>query len=365
MQTSAQNTHADPRIDQAKAWLLDRSSELQACGLTVAVETCRPASSDASFRRYFRFDGQIHGQAGQVILMDAPPDKEDIRPFVAIDQLLEQAGLSVPKIWASDSRQGFLLCSDLGQETYLAALNATRDSLAPTTELYRDAWQALVQLQRFSVEKISPVPTGSLPSDKNSTTGLGPYSAEKLMQEMRLFDEWYLGRHKPLALSVSERDGLMQVYERVLAACLAQPSVIVHRDYHSRNLMVMAKNNPGVLDFQDAVIGPITYDLVSLLRDAYIEWPEDLQIDWAVRYWQDARRAGLPVSDDFGEFWRDFEWMGLQRHIKVLGIFARLYHRDGKENYLNDLPVVMRYAMSVARRYQGLGPLAKILERCA
>lgn len=365
MQTSAQKTHSDPRIDLAKAWLNDRSRELQAGGLTVAVESCRPASSDASFRRYFRFDGQIQGQAGQVILMDAPPDKEDIRPFVAIDQLLTRAGLSVPKIWASDSSQGFLLCSDLGQETYLAALDAAKDSEPRITALYRDAWQALVRLQRFSVEKIPVCTTASLPSEKNSATGLGPYSPEKLMQEMRLFDEWYLGRHKPIGLSPSERDGLMAVYERLLAACLAQPAVIVHRDYHSRNLMVLTQNNPGILDFQDAVIGPITYDLVSLLRDAYIEWPEELQIDWAVRYWQDARKAGLPVSDDFGNFWRDFEWMGLQRHIKVLGIFARLYHRDGKENYLNDLPVVMRYAMSVARRYQGLGPLAKILERCA
>lgn len=364
MQPSPQNTHSDPRIDLAKVWLEDRSAELQALGLTISAQSCRPASSDASFRRYFRFDAQIHGQAGHVVLMDAPPDKEDIRPFVAIDHLFEQAGLSVPKIWASDSQQGFLLCSDLGQKTYLAALTESRDKPAECTRLYRDAWQALVKLQAFSIAKVPPLATGSLPNEQNPACGLNPYGAEKLMQEMRLFDEWYLGRHKPIDLSASDRESLMQVYDRILSACLAQPAVIVHRDYHSRNLMVMAQANPGVLDFQDAVIGPITYDLVSLLRDAYIEWPEDVQIDWAVRYWQDARKAGVPVANDFGEFWRDFEWMGLQRHIKVLGIFARLYHRDGKENYLNDIPLVGRYAMSVARRYQGLGPLAKLLERC-
>jgi len=364
MQPSPQPSHFDPRIKQAHAWLEHHRDALKAAGLALRPETCRPASSDASFRRYFRIDGLVNDQPGHVILMDAPPDKEDIRPFIAIDHLLASAGLTVPKLWLSDVGQGFLVCGDLGQQTYLSELQAHHQSPETCTRLYQDAWQALIRLQEFSVSVIPPCPTGDL-EGPDVRTGLRPYSGAKLMQEMRLFDEWYLGRHTSIELRVSERDSLMQVYDRIVAQCVSQPAVIVHRDYHSRNLMLLSHGNPGVLDFQDAVIGPITYDLVSLLRDAYIEWPEEVQIDWAVRYWQDARNAQLPVPDDFGDFWRDFEWMGLQRHIKVLGIFARLYHRDGKENYLRDLPVVTRYAMSVARRYQGLGPLAKLLERCA
>jgi N-acetylmuramate 1-kinase len=364
MSLSAQTPPDDPRILQAKAWLTTGRSVLQAMGLELALDTCRPASSDASFRRYFRFDAQIDRRPGHLILMDAPPDKEDIRPFIAIGHLLEKAGVSVPRIWQSNADEGFLLCSDLGQQTYLAELRANESDPDRCTLLYQDAWRALITMQSFSITALTPCPTSAVPA-VHGPTGLNAYGTAKLMQEMRLFDEWYLGRHAPIALTNSERNDLMQVYDRITAQCLAQPAVIVHRDYHSRNLMVTPDRNPGVLDFQDAVLGPITYDLVSLLRDAYIEWPEEIQIDWAVRYWQDARAARLPVSDDFGEFWRDFEWMGLQRHIKVLGIFARLYYRDGKENYLKDLPVVMRYAQSVARRYQGLGPLAKILERCA
>jgi aminoglycoside/choline kinase family phosphotransferase len=336
---------------QAAAWIGGQSRQLAGLGWELDSGSMRPASSDASFRRYFRLDGVHRGQKAHLILMDAPPDKEDIRPFIHIDRLMAGCGMHVPHIVADDASQGFLLCSDLGSTTYLAALNERRHDDAACLGLYRDAWQALIKLQSFDVTR--------------TAHGLAAYSREKLLQEMRLFDEWYLGRHLSYIMTEAERDALMTVYELVLTACLQQPAVIVHRDYHSRNLMVAAENNPGVLDFQDAVIGPISYDLVSLLRDAYVEWPEEVQIDFAARYWRDARQAGLAIADDFGAFWRDFEWMGLQRHLKVLGIFARLHHRDGKSNYLNDLPLVMRYTVSVARRYQGLGPLAKLLERLA
>ncbi len=342
----------DPRFESARTWLEQRTETLAQSGWAIHPDSLRPASSDASFRRYFRVDGEHHGRPSQMILMDAPPEKEAIEPFVRVDELFARAGLNVPHLWAYDTTLGFLLCSDLGTTTYAARLQELGHAAEACDGLYRDAWQALIQLQRFD-------PHG------DPSAALPPYDHARLLQEMRLFDEWYLTRHRPTTLSPSERDGLVSIYERIAQACLTQPQVIVHRDFHSRNLMVTQDRNPGVLDFQDAVVGPITYDLVSLLRDAYVQWPEEVQIDWAVRYWQDARKAGLPVAADFSDLWRDIEWMGLQRHLKVLGIFARLYYRDGKENYLKDIPLVWQYAHSVARRYQGLGPLAKLLERCA
>ena len=349
------NALPDARLTQALRWIEDQAPQLQAVGWSLAPETLRTASSDASFRRYFRIDGQHAGRASHLILMDAPPQREDIRPFIAIDQLLHSAGLHVPTIWRDDPEQGFLLCTDLGSNTYAQALADRGHDPAACARLYTDATEALVKLQAFSVAQ----------ARTPAVTALAPYDHGRLMQEMRLFDEWFLGKHRPITLSAMEKEELVAIYERIAQHCLAQPTVIVHRDYHSRNLMVTADNNPGILDFQDAVMGPITYDLVSLLRDAYVEWPEETQIDWAISYWERARRAGLPVATDFADFWRDLEWMGLQRHLKVLGIFARLHHRDGKDNYLKDLPLVMRYAIAVARRYQGLGPLAKLLERCA
>jgi len=340
----------DPRLQLALEWLQSLALALGAKGLPIDPGSLRPASSDASFRRYFRLDSASQGGLPSLILMDAPPQHEDIRPFVRVAELLGSAGLNVPKIVEVDYQQGFLLCTDLGKDTYLSVLNQTGPSLEPSPEqdrLYQDAWQALVAMQGLGVRP-------ELPS----------YSEERLDQEMRLFIDWYLLRHLDVQLDPSESDQLDIVFRLVNERCRAQPQVVVHRDFHSRNLMSCEPHRPGILDFQDAVMGPITYDLVSLLRDAYIEWPEEVQIDWAVRYWQDARRAGLPVADDFAEFWKDFEWMGLQRHLKVLGIFARLAHRDGKTGYLGDLPLVGRYAYQVARRYQGLGPLAKRLERC-
>ncbi|MDA8256949.1 MAG: phosphotransferase [Betaproteobacteria bacterium] len=298
-----------------------------------------PASADASFRRYFRAtldDGTTR------IVMDAPPANEDCHPWLHVQQLFQSAGAHVPEVLAQDLERGFLLLSDLGDRTYLQALDA--DNAAP---LYADAIAALVKIQQASRP-------GALPD----------YDAALLRRELELFPEWFLAQHHRLVLSDAERQGLAAVFERILAVNLAEPKVFVHRDYHSRNLMrIDGAGNPGIIDFQDAVYGPISYDMVSLLKDAYIEWDEDLALDWLVRYWEQARKAGLPVAADFGEFFRDYEWMGVQRHVKVLGIFARLYHRDGKDGYLKDLPLVARYLRKACERYGELAPLRKILDK--
>ena len=279
--------------------------------------------------------------------MDAPPAQEDCRPFVHVATLLRGAGLNAPEVIAWDEASGFMLLSDLGSRTYLSALD-DRNARA----LYGDALAALVRMQGISAQ-------GQLPA----------YDRALLSREMQLFPDWYVARHIGTELTADEAEKLAGCVGLIIDNNLAQPAALVHRDYHSRNLMQTGEpgsaDNPGILDFQDAVWGPITYDLASLLRDAYIELDEEVQIDLAVRYWERARKAGLPVGDDFGKFWRDFEWMGLQRHLKVLGIFARLSHRDGKDTYLNDLPLVWRYAHHVATRYNGLGPLAHLLERLA
>jgi N-acetylmuramate 1-kinase len=332
----------DARLALATQWLGASANTLLASGWQLAPESLRPASSDASFRRYFRCDGLHHGKAGSLILMDAPPDREPLAPFIHAAHIFHAAGLQVPEILAMDLAQGFLLLSDLGSTTYLQALTADHDP----QPLYQAAWQALIRLQAHGHQ-----------------IDLPHYSPAKLIAEMQLFEEWFIGRHLNVTLNATEKDTLQNMIQQIATACAAQPQVIVHRDYHSRNLMLMQSPEPGILDFQDAVIGPISYDLVSLLRDAYISWPEEQQLDWAIRYWQDARKASLPVANDFADFWRDFEWMGLQRHLKVLGIFARLYHRDGKAGYLNDLPLVLNYAQSVAMRYVPLAPLARLFKR--
>lgn len=294
-----------------------------------------PASSDASFRRYFRID--LDGET--YIAMDAPPDREDCTSFIHVAELFAQAGVNVPKIIAENLEAGFLLLSDLGRETYLSRLSAeTADAL------YRDANEALIKIQLAS------------------TPGLLPeYDADLLLREMRLFSEWYVPRHLGRTLTAEQNARLSEIYARVIERVLAQPRVFVHRDYHSRNLMVSSPN-PGILDFQDAVLGPITYDLVSLYKDAYIAWEEERILDWVIRYWERAREAGLPVGDDFAAFYRDFEWMGVQRHIKVLGIFARLFHRDGKDAYLQDMPRVLNYLTRTCERYRELAPLAALLD---
>jgi aminoglycoside/choline kinase family phosphotransferase len=297
--------------------------------------TIAPASADASFRRYFR----ATFSSRSLIVMDAPPQHEDCRPFLHAAKLFEDAGTHVPHVHAQDLEQGFLLLSDLGNTTYLQAL-----SPANALELYSAATDALIKIQLASHENKLP-----------------PYDEALLLREMRLFPEWYIAKHLGVTLSEAQNAKLETVFASIVANNLAQPKVYVHRDYHSRNLMV-SEPNPGILDFQDAVYGPITYDLASLFKDAYIRWEEAAVIDWLVRYWEKARKAGLPVHKDFSEFYRDYEWMGAQRHLKVLGIFARLYHRDGKEGYLKDLPLVMAYLRAACVRYIDLKPLLTLLD---
>jgi len=344
-------TWTDPARHAAfDAWLAGVAAQQ---GLDPA--TLRPASADASFRRYLRLDAREAGRPSRIV-MDAPPSHEDCRPFVQVAGLLGGAGLAAPQVLAWDEAQGFLLLSDLGERTYLAELQSLDLSggagLRRADGLYRDAIDTLVSLQRI-----------------DATAAVPAYDRALMQRELDLFPEWYVGRHRGAALTDREREQLARCFDLILKTCLAQPAVLVHRDYHSRNLMLPAQDGaggaagPSILDFQDAVAGPASYDLVSLLRDAYIEWDEAIQIDWAARYWERARRAGVPVADDFGSFWRDYEWMGLQRHLKVLGIFARLSHRDGKDGYLKDLPLVWRYAHHVAMRYSVLTPLARLLER--
>ena len=294
-----------------------------------------PASADASFRRYFR----VSFADKTLIAMDAPPIHEDCQPFLHVAQLFAATGVRVPHIHAQDLAQGFLLLSDLGDTTYLQALNAQT-----AKPLYTAACDALIQLQLGT-----------------RTAELPVYDEALLRREMQLFPDWYLAKHLEVTLTDAQQAKLTQVFDRIIANNLAQPCVYVHRDYHSRNLMV-SEPNPGVLDFQDAVFGPITYDLASLFKDAYIQWDEELVMDWLIRYWEKARKAGLPVRADFGEFYRDYELMGVQRHLKVLGIFARLYHRDGKAGYLNDMPLVMHYLRAACVRYIDLKPLLNLLD---
>ncbi len=299
------------------------------------------ASADASFRRYFRV---TLPDATTRIVMDAPPEHEDCRPFLKVAALFRGAGVHVPEIEAEDLAQGFLLLSDLGSTTYLDALNP---STAPA--LYRDANRALVALQCASQPDVLPV-----------------YDRALLARELDLFPEWYVGRHLGATLDDTQQATLRAVFDKLLASNLAQPQVFVHRDYHSRNLMLSGESfpgNPGILDFQDAVYGPITYDVVSLYRDAYIHWEEDQELDFVIRYWEMARQAKLPVHADFHDFYRDYEWMGAQRQLKVLGIFARLCHRDGKDGYLQDMPTVMAYLRQTCERYLDLRPLARLFDQ--
>ncbi|MCC6535216.1 MAG: phosphotransferase [Burkholderiales bacterium] len=315
------------RLEQLRTWA---SSQVD-----LAAASMVPASEDASFRRYFR----LTLGRGSVIAMDAPPSHEDCSVFVRVARIFREAGANVPKILAQDLERGFLLLTDFGTTPYLQALGQGNADV-----LYRDALDALIRIQRASRAHALP-----------------EYDRGLLARELDLFPQWYVDRHLGCRLDATRTAALGGVIETLLANNLAQPRVFVHRDYHSRNLMVTAPN-PGILDFQDAVFGPITYDLVSLLKDAYIEWPEARILDWCVRYWEMARAASLPVAGDFGHFYRDFEWMGVQRHLKVLGIFARLWHRDGKERYLADLPLVLRHLQRAAERYRELFPLADLLD---
>jgi len=316
------------RLEQLNRWL-EHSVGLP--GYEIA-----PASSDASFRRYFRV--QFEGESR--IVMDAPPDKEDSRPFVVIARKLHAIGLNVPEILAEDLEQGFLLLSDLGSRQYLDELNAQN-----VDRLYGDALGALATLQACGPD------SGELP----------PYDRELLGREMELFREWYLGRHLGLILSDSEQKVLDETFSMLVDSALEQPAVSVHRDYHSRNLMV-SSHNPGILDFQDAVHGPMTYDLVSLLRDCYIAWPRGQVEEWVLGYHDIAIDHGILRGRQPEQFLRWFDLMGVQRHLKATGIFARLNHRDGKPGYLNDIPRTLGYVFEVSTRYPELQPFRELLE---
>jgi len=311
--------------------------------------TLRSASSDASFRRYLRVDTK---GSGSLIVMDAPPPQEDVRPFVAIAALLHDAGLNAPRVLEQQVDEGFLLLTDLGSNLYLGALQdaVARSDTQMRDSLMRDATKALIRLQTHG-----------------DASSLPPYDDALLRRELALFPDWCVTLECGATWTADEHQQWREVCDMLVGSALAQPVVAVHRDYMPRNLMVRSGEpdqgaNPGILDFQDAVRGPVTYDVASLLRDAFISWEEDQEIDWAVRYWEAARKAGVALNDDFGEFWRQLEWMGLQRHLKVLGIFCRLKHRDAKPKYSQDLPRFFNYAHKVAARYNALRPFARMLE---
>ncbi len=275
--------------------------------------------------------------------MDAPPEKEDIRPYVAIAQRFHALGLNVPRILEQDLERGFLLLSDLGERLYLPHLGE-----ATVERLYGDALGALVVLQ-----------TGTY--TENAAGFLPDYDEALLWREMELFRDWYLGRHLGITLNRSRSRTLEEAFEALVASARAQPQVWVHRDYHSRNLLVTGRNNPGIVDFQDAVLGPVTYDLVSLLRDCYIAWPRARVEDWAKGYHALALQSGIPVGEDDARFLEWFDLMGVQRHLKASGIFARLHHRDGKPGYLPDIPRTLGYVLEVSTRHAALAPLAALL----
>ncbi len=326
------------RKAQIKSWLLDE--------LKLPEFDLQPASSDASFRRYFRVfplnDSPISGEDNTLIVMDAPPDKEDTGPFVKVATLMADIGLNVPLIKNSNLTQGFLLLSDLGSKQYLSALNE-----ANVEDLYGDALRALLTLQAKG------------PKDNE----LPPYDYPLLMRELELFREWYLKTHLQLNLSSHEEHMLSDIFQHLAESALSQPKVCVHRDYHSRNLMLTAANNPGILDFQDAVIGPVTYDLVSLLRDCYIAWPKQQVEAWALNYLRQAADAGVIAERDETQLLQWFDWMGVQRHLKATGIFARLNHRDGKPGYLQDIPRTLSYVVEVTSHYKELQPLNDFLQQ--
>jgi len=324
------------------------------------ITSLHPASADASFRRYFRIDGA----SKSFIIMDAPPDKEDSEPFVRIARLLDSAGLLVPQILDWQSSQGFMLLGDLGTKTMLDVLDKqagyehTSSTVNSNLPLYDQALDALVAWQLASKPDVLP-----------------PYDEALLRRELQLFPDWYIAKHKNITLTASQQAILDKAFSHIMANNLASPSVFVHRDFMPRNLMApypeLLKNAQpqqrlGVLDFQDAVYGPITYDIASLMRDAFLSWEEDFVLDVTIRYWQKAKTAGLPLlnewQDDFGAFYKAVEWMGLQRHLKILGIFARLTLRDDKPKYLADTPRFIAYVRNTCNRYIELKPLLRLID---
>jgi N-acetylmuramate 1-kinase len=322
---------SDSRLAELSRWVFD--------DLGFAGAGIEPASADASFRRYFR----LSRGGDTYIVMDAPPEKEDLGPFLSVGRTLLEIGLNVPVVLAKDPKRGFLLLSDLGKRQYLDELVAEA-----ADRLYADALGALCVMQTSENETVRDLP---------------PYSHALLMREMELMPEWFLRRHLGLQVSAAERGMLDRLFETLAQSALAQPAVFVHRDYHSRNLLVTTDDNPGILDFQDAVWGPVTYDLVSLLKDCYIAWPAPQVRAWTLQYREQLLSKGFPLGTSESEFIRGFDLVGLQRHIKVLGIFARLYYRDGKSQYLKDLPRVLRYTRDAAADYAETAEFADFIAK--
>ena len=328
------------RLAAFERWL---SATAPAHGLEPA--TVRLASADASFRRYLRIDHRAP-QTGSLIIMDAPPDKEDCRPFVKVAALMADAGLHVPRVLAWDEPQGFMLLDDLGTQTMIEVLDSSGEGA--NQPLFMRAVDALIAWQLASKPQVLPA-----------------YDEAVLVRELALFPDWYLERHRGVKVEGKARETLDAAFKAIVQRNLASPSVYVHRDFMPRNLMMPAapgESRLGVLDFQDALYGPVTYDIACLMRDAFVSWDEEFVLDITVRYWQKALKAGLPVNRDFGEFYRAVEWMGLQRHLKVAGIFARLTLRDGKPRYLADTPRFIGYIRATAARYRELTPLLKLLD---
>jgi aminoglycoside/choline kinase family phosphotransferase len=323
---------SDSRLANLTRWVLE---DLGFAGASIA-----PASADASFRRYFR----VTQGADSYIVMDAPPDKEDSGPFLTVARILGSLNLNVPIILARDMERGFMLLSDLGSRQYLDALS--QDGAAEG--LYADALKSLCIMQT---------------AEPAVSHGLPRYDRALLLREMELLPEWFLTRHLGLTIEATERAMLKELFESLTQAAVAQPACFVHRDYHSRNLLVTPENNPGILDFQDAVWGPVTYDLASLLKDCYIAWPPARVRQWVLEYRESLLETGFKLDADAAQFLRWFDLMGLQRHIKVLGIFARLFYRDGKSQYLRDLPRVLAYTRDTASMYPETAAFAEFIAR--
>ncbi len=333
------STDTDDRYALVQTWVAGLAKKYG-----IREESLRPASSDASFRRYFRADTAD----GTLIIMDAPPAHEDCRPFVDIAHRLELAELNVPVILENNAEQGLLLLTDLGNDTFYQRIVAGLDD-ATLQAHYRGALQALVTMQQ--------VPTQNLPV----------YDAARLRDELALFPDWYVARHCNATLSENEKSALEAIFDQLTAHNSRQATCFVHRDFHSPNLMFNEHpqdgRGPGIIDFQDAVLGPVSYDLVSLVMDARTTWEEPQQLDWAIRYWEMAKKAGIPVPADFADFHVDYEWMGLQRNLRILGVFARLSIRDGKPHYQQHMPRVNAYVRQVAARYNAFRPLLRLLDR--
>lgn len=326
----------DVRLQHLKVWLDEQLPILftQQDWGAVPPATLTAASSDASFRRYFRWEGE----GRSLIVMDAPPPQENCKPFVDIAFLLAKSGINVPKIYAEDLERGFLLLNDLGNQTYLDVINGEN-----ADDLFDDALQALLAFQQLPM--VAPLPS---------------YDVALLRRELELFPEWYVKRELGIEFDSAQQQLWQQACELLIDSALAQPKVLVHRDYMPRNLMLSAPN-PGVLDFQDAVYGPVTYDVTCLFKDAFLSWPEVRVRGWLENYWQQAGALGIPVQPDFEDFLRASDLMGVQRHLKVIGIFARICHRDGKPRYLGDVPRFFAYIEAVVARRPELAPLDELL----